>query len=158
MNIIDVIGLRWLDPAHTILGGQVITSDIGVIPICLNEAYDTPEGQEIWDDALAGKYVPIFEYVAPPEPAPEERRAMMPDLERWRVNTIIDLEPGLRKKITSAIDAMPEPQRTISKNKLADVQMFLRMDHLFELIGSDPTIGKSPDDIDAMWLAGLALA
>lgn len=52
---------------------------------------------------------------------------------------------------------MSDPQRTISRNKLSDVQMFSRTDPLFDLIGSDPTIGKSPEDIDAMWEAALNL-
>lgn len=89
---------------------------------------------------------------------PEEKRAAMPDLERWRVNTVIDLEPGLRDKINAAIEALPEPQRTISRNKLADVQTFKRIDPLFDMLGSDPDIGKTPEDIDAMWEIALKLA
>lgn len=89
---------------------------------------------------------------------PEEKRAVMPDLERWRVNTVIDLEPGLRDKINAAIEALPEPQRTISRNKLADVQTFKRIDPLFDMLGSDPDIGKTPEDIDAMWETALKLA
>ncbi|MEE9923966.1 MAG: hypothetical protein PBV01_11455 [Brucella anthropi] len=89
---------------------------------------------------------------------PEEKRAVMPDLERWRVNTVIDLEPGLREKINAAIEALPEPQRTISRNKLADVQTFKRIDPLFDMLGSTPDIGKTPEDIDAMWETALKLA
>lgn len=110
--------------------------------------------QEVWDRVIAGEFGEIAEYIPP---TPEQMRANMPDLERWRVNTIIDLEPGLREKIDTAIDAMPEPQRTISKNKLADVQMFSRTDPLFDLIGNDPSIGKTPEDIDAMWQAAAEL-
>lgn len=99
----------------------------------------------------------ILPYEEPAELPIEEKRALMPMLERWRVNTIIDLEQGLREKINAAIEAMPEPQRTISKNKLADVQLFSRLDPLFELIGRAPEVGKTPEDIDAMWEAGITL-
>jgi hypothetical protein len=99
----------------------------------------------------------VLPYEPPPEPTPEEIRAAMPPLAKWRVDTVIDLEPGLRDKINAAIEAMPEPNRTISKNKLASVTEFIRTDPLFELIGGDPSIGKSPEDIDAMWQAALAL-
>ncbi|MDL2332452.1 hypothetical protein [Brucella inopinata] len=157
MNIIDVTGLKWLNPDHTLLGGQVVTDKMGIIPICIHDEYDTPEGQKLWNDAIAGRYGPIFDYTAPPEPTPEERRAMMPDLEKWRVDTIIDLEPGLREKIDAAIDKWPEPKRTIGKNKFKSVTNFSRRDPLFDDVGSDKDVGKTPDDIDAMWAAGAAL-
>lgn len=92
-----------------------------------------------------------------PPPTMEELRTKMPRLPKWRIDTIIDLEPGLRDKINAAIEVMPEPNRTISKNKLASVVEFSRTDSLFELIGSDLSIGKSPEDIDAMWEAAAAL-
>lgn len=86
-----------------------------------------------------------------------EIRAAMPDLERWRVNTVIDLTPALRGKIDAAIEAKQEPLRTISRNKLAHVSNFSRSDPLFDLIGGDPAIGLTPDVIDMMWLQGAAL-
>lgn len=130
-------------------------ADMEIIGINVSEDFNYTNGPggtiygKVWDGAT----------IKDPDEAttPEEIRAQMPDLERWRVNTIIDLEPGLREKIDAAIDAMPEPQRTISKNKLADVQMFSRTDPLFDLIGSDPSIGKTPEDIDAMWQAAASL-
>lgn len=100
---------------------------------------------------------PVAPYIPPPPPTAEEIRVAMPDLERWRVNTVIDLTPGLRDKINAAIEAMPEPQRTISRNKLADVQLFKRTDPLFDMIGGEPSIGLSPEQIDAMWAAALEL-
>ncbi|EFM61770.1 Hypothetical protein BROD_2238 [Brucella sp. NF 2653] len=100
----------------------------------------------------------ITPYSPPPKPTPEQQRAMLPDLEKWRVDTIIDLEPGLRDKIDAAIDKWPEPKRTIAKNKLKSVTNFRRTDPLFDDIGADPDVGKSPEDIDTMWLAGASLA
>lgn len=98
-----------------------------------------------WDDP----------YIEPP--TPEEVRAAMPPLARWRFNTMIDSEAGLRDKINTAIAKLPEPQRTIARNKLADVVEFIRIDTLFDLLGADPDIGKTPEDIDTMWWGGLAL-
>lgn len=157
MNIVDVVALKWLDPEHTMLGGTVVTTEFGSIPVCYRENYDTPEGRKLWDDAHAGRYGPIFEYQAPPELTPEEKRAMMPKLEKWRVDTVIDLETGLRDKINAAIAAWPDPKRTIAKNKLASVTVFDRLDPLFDELGSEPEVGKTPDDIDIMWTAGAAL-
>lgn len=87
----------------------------------------------------------------------QERREAMPPLVRWRLNTIIDLEVGLRDKINAAIAEMPDPARTIARNKLADVLDFVRVDSLLDQLGAHPTIGKTPEDIDVMWMAGHAL-
>ncbi|EXL07426.1 hypothetical protein BG46_11015 [Brucella anthropi] len=157
MNITDVVALKWLDAERTILGGTVMTVEFGSVPICIHENYDVEYGRQLWDDAHAGKYGVIFEYVAPPEPTSEEKRAMMPKLEKWRVDTIIDLETGLRDKIDAAIAKWPDPKRTIAKNKLASVTIFDRLDPLFDELGSEPEVGKTPDDIDIMWTAGAAL-
>lgn len=94
-------------------------------------------------------------YIAPP--TPEEIRASMPPLARWRFNTMIDSEAGLRDKINAAIEELPEQQRTIARNKLADVQDYIRIDPLFDFLGAHPAIGKTADEIDTMWAAGLAL-
>lgn len=148
---------RWHDADHFSITCDVTVEGMGVMPYSVGHRTDTPYGIKLWQEFQDGVHGPIAPYVAPPEPSIEEKRAMMPDLERWRVNTIIDLEPGLREKIDAAIDAMEEPQRTISRNKLAHVQFFSRMDPLFELIGSIPEIGKTPEDIDAMWAQGASL-
>lgn len=156
-TVVEVKNVQWANEEQTILNAEVLFEELqslGFIPFTTMDGADTDHGQEIWDNALNGDYGPIADFVPP---TLEETRAAMPDLERWRVNTIIDLEPGLRDKINAAIEAMPEPQRTISKNKLADVQMFSRTDPLFDLIGSDPSIGKTPEDIDAMWRAATEL-
>ncbi|MEN5300430.1 hypothetical protein ABE530_19165 [Brucella sp. TWI559] len=150
----SVKNLQWRNVEHTLLSCTVDLEGAGIIPFATAAHETTPYGQEIWQKAVAGEYGSISEYVAP---SAEQKRLIMPDLERWRVNTIIDLEPGLREKINAAIEDMEEPKRTISKNKLADVQMFSRTDTLFDLIGAMPSIGKTPEDIDAMWEAAINL-
>ncbi len=74
MIIESVVELKWLDAEHTILGGTVVTSDLGMIPICIHDNYDTPEGQQLWHEAMAGGHGVIAEYVAPEtfEPLPDE--------------------------------------------------------------------------------------
>ncbi|OAE43913.1 hypothetical protein [Brucella intermedia] len=113
---------------------------------------DKPDGDCRFDPDLN-------EWVPNPaiEPTPEEKRAMMPKLEKWRVDTVIDLETGLRDKINAAIATWPDPKRTIAKNKLASVSVFDRLDPLFDELGAEPEVGKTPDDIDNMWTAGAAL-
>lgn len=157
-TVVSVSKLRWRDQEHKALDCEVLFEELtgfGPIPFATNSDADTRHGREIWENALKGEYGKIGEFVPP---TPEELRQDMPPLQKWRVDTIIDLEPGLRDKINNAIDKMPEPTRTVSKNKLSSVIEFYRTDPLFELIGSDPSIGKTPDDIDAMWQAALALA
>ena len=148
----DAKNPRWVNAEQTILDIDVLLTELspmGYVPFTTMENADTAHGIEIWTKSQAGDYGPIAPFVGP---TIEFIREQMPELERWRVNTIIDFEAGLREKIDAAIDAMPEPQRTISKNKLADVQLFRRNDPLFELIGSTPSIGKTPEDIDVIWM------
>lgn len=66
MKVTDVVALVWGNPEHTILTGMVVTSDIGTVPICINANYDTEYGQQLWNDAIAGRYGPILEYKEPP--------------------------------------------------------------------------------------------
>lgn len=157
-TVLSVSKLQWRDADHTALDCEVLFEEleqIGPIPFATNANADTDHGREIWEKATNGDYGDIQPFVPP---TPEELRQEMPPLEKWRVDTIIDLEPGLREKINNAIEQMAEPNRTISKNKLSSVVEFYRTDPLFDLIGSDPSIGKSPDDIDDMWQAALALS
>ncbi|MEN5278932.1 hypothetical protein ABE527_18545 [Brucella sp. TWI432] len=75
MDIVDVVGLKWLNAEKTILGGTAKSAIFGSVQLCLRDGYDTEAGQKIWDEALAGKYGPIFDYVEPeilPEPVPNE--------------------------------------------------------------------------------------
>lgn len=93
--------------------------------------------------------------VAPYEPpTPEEIREMMPPLQKWRFETVIALE-GLKDDIDTAIENLPEPQKTIAKNKREFVPEFYRTDPLFDLLGS--LIGKTPEEIDTLWEQALTL-
>ena len=90
---------------------------------------------------------------------PEEQRALMPPLEKWRFDTIIDSRPGLRDKIESAIDRNISDllQRVTVRNKFRSVTQFSRLDPMFPFLASDPDINISDLEIDEMWRQGLAL-
>lgn len=156
-TVVEVRNPRWVNANHTMFDADILfqeLSPMGHVPFTATAEADTNHGAEIWSNALAGNYGDIAEY-APP--TIEEQRARMPNLEKWRVDTIIDLEPGLREKINAAIDTWPEPKRTISMNKFKSVTSFSRLDPLFDDVGVDPTVGKTPTDIDSMWSAGASL-
>jgi len=154
-----VTNLIWNSADKTSFNCEVTFSDgplKGIpVPFTATSGDTTEHGKVIWQAGVNGDYGRIRAYT-PPTTA--QLRANLPALEKWRVDTVIDLEPGLRDKINAAVEAMSEPNRTISKNKLASVTLFYRNDPLFDLIGSDPSIGKSPIDIDQMWSAALQLA
>lgn len=90
---------------------------------------------------------------------PKEQRALMPPLEKWRFDTIIDSRPGLRDKIESAIDRNISDllQRVTVRNKFRSVTQFSRLDPMFPFLASDPDINISDLEIDEMWRQGLAL-
>lgn len=156
-TVVEVVNPRWMNAARTMFDADILFEELtqmGHIPFTATANADTAHGVEIWENGIAGDYGPIAEYVPL---SVEEQRTRMPNLEKWRVDTIIDLEPGLRDKINAAIDKWPEPKRTIAKNKFKSVTSFSRLDGLFDDVGSDPEVGKTPEDIDAMWAAGAAL-
>ncbi len=111
-----------------------------------------PSADHIWQN---GSWV----YIAPPMPTPEELRALMPPLEKWRFDTIIDSRPGLREKIETAIDRNISDllQRVTVRNKFRSVTQFSRLDPMFPFLASDPDINISDLEIDEMWRQGLAL-
>lgn len=87
---------------------------------------------------------------------PEEIRSQMPELDKWRLDAVIDLQDGLRDKINVVIGELEEPKRTIIRHKFASAQRFVRNDELFDLLAAHPSIGKTLDDIDVMWGQGLS--
>lgn len=111
-----------------------------------------PSADHIWQN---GSWV----YIEPPVPTPEDQRALMPPLEKWRFDTIIDSRSGLREKIETAIDRnIPDLlQRATVRNKFRSVTQFSRLDPMFPFLASDPDININDQEIDEMWQQGLAL-
>ena len=100
-------------------------------------------------------YGPYLLVEAEPEPpTPEQIRAAMRPLEKWRFETIVDVKK-LREPINAAIAAMPEQERTVAFNKRNHVPEFYRDDPLFDALG--PALGMTPEQIDIMWRAALEL-
>lgn len=101
----------------------------------------------------------VWLFIPPPEPTPEELRAQMAPLTKWRFDTIIDSREGLRDKIETMIDRhITDPlMRFMARNKFRSVPEFHRMDSLFPLLSSASEINISDEDIDLMWQQGLAL-
>jgi hypothetical protein len=83
-------------------------------------------------------------------------------LAKWRFEAMIDIigqrhGVDLRGEIDTAIDALPEPNRTIARSKRNNVTDYERADTLFDFIGGAVSIPLTADQIDALWVEGQAL-
>ncbi|WP_024900047.1 hypothetical protein [Brucella rhizosphaerae] len=160
MNVIDVLALKWLDPVHTILGGTVKTSDLGVIPICIHANYDTEVGRQIWADAHLGKYGPIFDYQEPepgPEPVPDDisRRQFFQYLAVLEIITrqeaLAALQSGaIPGPLQAIIDQLPtEDDRFEAQMFIIGAQNFNRLHPLSETVRL--SLGWSAEQKDDFW-------
>lgn len=61
---------RWSNTEHTTIDCEVTTSQFGdeVLPFTADQNDVEAHGRAIYADIVSGKYGPIAEYVAPPEP------------------------------------------------------------------------------------------
>jgi len=159
-TIVSVLNPRWARADHSILVADVLFAELeslGHVPFSATANEDTPQGREFWDKALLGEYGEISDYLAP---APELVRANMPPLAKWRFEAMIDIygqqnSVNLRGQIDAAVEALPEPNRTIAKSKRLNVVEFYRTDPLFDFIGT--VVNMTAEDVDALWNAAAAL-
>lgn len=91
---------------------------------------------------------------------PPTRGELFPPLAKWRFEAMIDIygqQTGedLRGLIDAAVEALPDPDRTIAKSKRQNVQEYYRDDPLFDFIGS--AVNKTSEQIDTLWTAAHAL-
>ncbi|KAB2725406.1 hypothetical protein F9L02_19470 [Brucella intermedia] len=149
MIIESVVELKWLDAEHTILGGTVVTADLGTIPVCIRDNYDTAEGQLLWDEAHAGRYGPIAEYVAPSDPTPEEKRAIMPNLTARQLRLGL-LSLGKLDGVPTAISALPSPDKEQAEIEWQYASEFRRLHPL--IVQLIPILGLTDDQVDTVWL------
>lgn len=65
--ITSVSNPKWADSAHTAIDCEITTSQFGaeLLPFTASPHDVEPHGQQIYADALAGKYGPIAAYVPP---------------------------------------------------------------------------------------------
>lgn len=61
---------RWANAEQTMIDCEITTSQLGeeILPFTANPNDTEAHGRVIFADLVAGKYGPIAEYVAPPEP------------------------------------------------------------------------------------------
>ncbi|WKT94549.1 hypothetical protein QYR01_10620 [Brucella anthropi] len=150
MNIVDVVALKWLDPEHTMLGGTVVTTEFGPIPVCFRENYDTEEGRKVWQDAHAGKYGPIFEYQAPPELTSEEKRELMPVITKRQLRLALVRHGISLAQVEAAIAAMPDglPKQE-AEIEWSDASEFRRLHPTLLLVAQ--ALNLTNEQVDAMW-------
>lgn len=91
---------------------------------------------------------------------PPSRQELFPPLAKWRFEAMVDLHgqqtgEDLRGLIDAAVQALPEPDRTIAKSKRQNVQEYYRDDPLFDFIGS--VVNKTSEQVDVLWTSAHAL-
>lgn len=148
MNVVDVVALKWLDAEHKLLGGTVVTSEFGAVPLCIHENYDVEYGRQLWTDAIAGKYGPIFDYVAPPELTPDEKRALMPNLSARQLRLGL-LHLGKLNDVPVAIGALPEPEKSQAQIEWDYASEFRRLHPL--IVQLIPILGLTDEQVDPVW-------
>ncbi len=69
-NLTSISNPRWSNAEHTAIDCEITTSQFGdeALPFTADQNDVEPHGRAIFADIVAGKYGPIAEYVAPPEP------------------------------------------------------------------------------------------
>lgn len=87
------------------------------------------------------------------EPAPATTFA---PLSPWQFQAALAIA-GLDTALVAAIAAMTDPTaKAVAKAKLEYSGVYLRSDPLFDQLGA--LVGKTPEDIDAIWAQAAALA
>ncbi|MBN9047466.1 MAG: hypothetical protein J0H18_17640 [Rhizobiales bacterium] len=149
MAITSVENLEWVDADHTRLRAVVTFDDGRVWPMCVHGTYDTDEGLDLWTRANAGDFGAIADYVAPPEPTPEEIRAAMPALSAKQIRLGL-LSLGKLDGVDAAIDAMSEPDRSQAKIQWEYATEFHRLHPL--IVNIMPLLGLTDDQVDTAWM------
>lgn len=88
------------------------------------------------------------------------RSELFPPLAKWRFEAMLDIhgqqtDEDLRGMIDEAVEALPEPHRTIAKSKRQNVQDYYRDDPLFDFIGN--AVNKTSEQVDILWNSAHAL-
>jgi hypothetical protein len=78
----------------------------------------------------------------------------LPSLEPWQFFAMLDLS-GRRADLDAYIEALPEPQRTVSKAKLNHSLVFLRDNDL--VLAAKDALGLTDAELDTLWMQARAL-
>ncbi|QWK78620.1 hypothetical protein [Ochrobactrum sp. BTU1] len=157
MKIIDVLALKWLNPDQTLLGGTVVTSDLGTLPICIHEGYDTSEGVQLWNDAASGKYGPVFDYAPEPELSAEEARALMPYLparQFWQAALSVSItEDTLIEAISDPSSSSYIPDPIARQEAIIDIRKATSFSRSYPTLNQLATAqGLPAEQLDALWM------
>ncbi|MEJ5084952.1 hypothetical protein [Brucella pseudogrignonensis] len=157
MKIIDVLALKWLNPEQTLLGGSVLTADLGTVPICIHAGYDTQEGLQLWNDAIGGKYGPVFSYAPEPELTGEEARALMPDLparQFWLAALSVGItEDSLVEAISDPSSSSYLPDPVARQEAIIDIRKATSFSRSYPTLNKLATAQGIPaEQLDALWI------
>ena len=91
---------------------------------------------------------PLDGYQPPAPPAP-------PALDAWRFFAVLSLS-GKDAALDAYLEALPEPEQTVTRSKLAHVERFERNDPT--LLAAKEALAIPDDEFDTLWSQGLALS
>lgn len=159
LGVTDAKDPQWANEEQTIINLKLLAPKIheDYIPFSAMASDIEPLGRFLFTEASRFTFGKIKSY-EPYVETDEERRAKMPPLEKWRVNTILDIYE-LNEKIDAVIEELKKIDMALyykTRNKKRDVVLFYRKDSLWEDIGSRIE-GMTPEKIDEMWQEALDL-
>ena len=102
MQIKNVKNPQWTNAEHTMINVALETDVFGEIPFSASPDDVEEHGREIFEDAVAGKFGIIAEYVAPPAPA----RSVPQSVTRYQGRATL-LQMGLLDDIDAHYAALP---------------------------------------------------
>lgn len=102
MQITNVKSPEWANAEHTMINVVLNTDDYGEIPFSASPDDVEAYGREIFEDAVAGKFGTIAEYVAPPPPP----RIVPQSVTRYQGRAAL-LQMGLLDDIDAHYAALP---------------------------------------------------
>lgn len=135
----------------------VVTLEGGVsFPAKVDRTDKLEHIQHVWKEAISGTYGRIGAYVPPKEPTPQEKREMMDPLSRRQLRLVL-LKNGITTQmVDQSIAAMPEGMdKEMALIEWQDASTFYRTNPTLIMVAQ--TLGISPTDVDAMWLAAKSL-
>ena len=117
MKITNITNLTWANAEHTMINVALETDVFGEIPFSASPDDVEEHGREIFEDAVAGKFGIIAEYVAPPLPP----RVVPQSVTRYQGRATL-LQMGLLDDIDAHYAALPTDtadEAVNLKNRLA---------------------------------------
>lgn len=127
---------------------------INNVVITINATGYQEDGQvEVPDNVFPGFILENGEWVAPPAPEPTREELYQP-LIPWKFHAILAIAglSGDLEAVLSSLDPIPQ---AVARSKLERVSEYYRDDPLTIQLGA--AIGKTPEELDALWTQAHAL-